>query len=81
MERSLLETAQLITRLSTTVSSARLAEAIRLFEQGDNKGADAVLNLVEIDRDAAANAAVSVPPANWKRRRSADSKPISRSIG
>ncbi len=57
MERSLLETAQLITRLSTTVSSARLAEAIRLFEQGDNKGADAVLNLVEIDRDAAANAA------------------------
>ena len=57
MERNLLETAQLITRLSTTVSSARLAEAIRLFEQGDNKGADAVLNLVEIDRDAAANAA------------------------
>ena len=57
MERNLLETAQLITRLSTTVSSARLAEAIRLFEQGDNKGADAVLNLVEIDRDVAANTA------------------------
>ena len=57
MERNLLGTARLITRLSTTASSARLAEAIRLFEQGDNKGAAAVLNLVEIDRDAAANAA------------------------
>ena len=57
MESSLLDTAKLITRLSSTTTSARLAEAIRLFEAGDNKGANAILNLDEITRDAEANAA------------------------
>ena len=57
MESSLLDTAKLITRLSSTVTSARLAEAMRLFEAGDNKGANAVLNLDEISHDADAHAA------------------------
>ena len=57
MESSLLDTAKLITRLSSTVTSARLAEAMRLFEAGDNKGANAVLNLDEISHDAEAHAA------------------------
>ena len=58
MESSLLDTAKLITRLSsTTTSAARLAEAMRLFEAGDNKGANAVLNLDEISHDADAHAA------------------------
>ena len=57
MESSLLDTAKLITRLSSTTTSARLAEAMRLFEAGDNKGANAILNLDEITRDAEANAA------------------------
>ena len=57
MESSLLDTAKLITRLSSTVTSARLAEAMRLFEAGDNKGANAILNFDEISHDAEANAA------------------------
>ena len=57
MEGSLLNTAKLITKLSATVSSSRFAEAMRLFENGDNKGANAILNLDEINRDAEANAA------------------------
>ena len=57
MEGSLLNTAKLITKLSSTVSSSRFAEAMRLFENGDNKGANAILNLDEINRDAEANAA------------------------
>ena len=57
MENSLLDTAKLITRLSSTVSSARLSEAMRLFEEGDNKGANAILNLDEISQDAESNAA------------------------
>ena len=57
MESSLLDTAKLITRLSSTTTSARLAEAMRLFEAGDNKGANAILNLDEITKDAEANAA------------------------
>lgn len=57
MESSLLDTAKLITRLSSTTTSARLAEAMRLFEAGDNKGANAILNLDEITRDAETNAA------------------------
>ena len=57
MESSLLDTAKLITRLSSTVTSARLAEAMRLFEAGDNKEANAVLNLDEISHDADAHAA------------------------
>ena len=57
MEGSLLNTAKLITKLSSTASSSRFAEAMRLFENGDNKGANAILNLDEINRDAEANAA------------------------
>ena len=57
MENSLLDTAKLITKLSSTVSSARFSEAMRLFEVGDNKGANAVLNLNEITHDAEDNAA------------------------
>ena len=57
MESSLLDTAKLIMRLSSTVTSARLAEAMRLFETGDNKGANAILNLDEISHDAEAHAA------------------------
>ena len=56
MEQSLLDTAKLITRLSTETTSVRLSEAMRLFEMGDNKGADAVLNLDEIKQDALSNA-------------------------
>lgn len=56
MESSLLDTAKLITRLSSAVSSARLTEAMRLFEAGDNRGANAILNLDEISLDAEANA-------------------------
>ena len=57
MESSLLDTAKLITRLSSTVTSARLAEAMRLFEAGDNKGARDVLNHKEIYHDTKENAA------------------------
>lgn len=57
IENSLLDTAKLITKLSSTVSSVRFSEAMRLFETGDNKGANAVLNLNEIIHDAKANAA------------------------
>ena len=56
MEQSLLDTAKLITKLSTETTSVRLSEAMRLFEMGDNKGADAVLNLDEIKQDALSNA-------------------------
>ena len=55
MENNLLDTAKLITRMSTTVTTARIAEAIRLFEAGDNKGANAVLNFEEISKDADSN--------------------------
>ena len=57
MESSLLDMAKHITRLSSTIPSAHLTEAMRLFEAGDNKGANAILNLDEITRDAEANAA------------------------
>lgn len=56
IENSLLDTAKLITKLSSTVSSARFLEAIRLFEAGDNKGANTVLNLDNITHDAEGNA-------------------------
>ena len=56
MEGSLLDTARLITRLSMKASSARLEEAKRLFEAGDNRGANAVLRLEDIDREAEGNA-------------------------
>ena len=55
MEQGLLDTAKLITQFSTKASSARLSEAIRLFELGDNRGANAVLNMTDIERDAKAN--------------------------
>lgn len=56
MEGNLLDTARLITRLSMKASSARLEEAKRLFEAGDNRGANAVLRLEDIDREAEGNA-------------------------
>ena len=52
MESSLLDMAKHITRLSSTIPSARLTEAMRLFEAGDNKGASIILNLDETLRDA-----------------------------
>ena len=52
MESSLLDTAKLITRLSSTTTSARLTEAMRLFEAGDNKGANIILNFDETLRNA-----------------------------
>ncbi len=55
MEDSLWDTALLITRLSATAGSDRLQRAIELFNKGDNKGADAVLNEEEIARDVKHN--------------------------
>ena len=51
MEASLWDTALLITRLSTTKCSERLKRAMDLFTAGDNKGAQAVLNEEEIEKD------------------------------
>lgn len=51
MENSLWDTALMITRLSTTKCSERLQRAMDLFTAGDNKGAQAVLNEEEIERD------------------------------
>ena len=51
MEASLWNTALMITRLSTTKCSERLKRAMDLFSSGDNKGAQAVLNEEEIERD------------------------------
>lgn len=48
---NLLDTARRITLLSNEASSKRLQEAIRLFENGDNKGAEAILNLKDISND------------------------------
>lgn len=55
MESSLWDTALLITRLSTTKCSERLKRAMDLFTAGDNKGAQAVLNEEEIERDVEHN--------------------------
>ena len=55
MESSLWDTALLITRLSTTKCSERLNRAMDLFTAGDNKGAQAVLNEEEIERDVEHN--------------------------
>ena len=55
MENSLWDTALMITQLSTTQCSERLKRAMDLFSQGDNKGALAVLNEEEIDRDISHN--------------------------
>ncbi len=48
---NLLDTARRITMLSNLASSKRLQEVIRLFENGDNNGAEAVLNLNDISVD------------------------------
>ena len=55
MENSLWDTALMITRLSTTKCSERLKRAMDLFTAGDNKGAQAVLNEEEIERDVEYN--------------------------
>ena len=55
MESSLWDTALMITRLSTTKCSERLKRAMDLFTAGDNKGAQAVLNEEEIERDVEHN--------------------------
>lgn len=51
MELSLWDTAFLITKLCTSKCSERLERAIALFNAGDNKGAQAILNEKEIDKD------------------------------
>lgn len=55
MENSLWDTALMITRLSTTKCSERLKRAMDLFSAGDNKGAQAILNEEEIERDVEHN--------------------------
>ena len=55
-EKSLMDTAKQIVRLSYTASSVRLQKAIELFEKGDNKGANAVLDFDEIKAEMAQNA-------------------------
>ena len=51
MEESLWQTALTITRLSNEASSERLQHAIELFNKGDNRGANAILDEATIDRD------------------------------
>ena len=51
MENSLWDTALMITRLSTTKCSERLKRAMDLFSAGDNKGANAILDEVDISKD------------------------------
>lgn len=48
MENHLLDTAKLAVKLSSSVTSPQIKEAIRLFDAGDNKGALALLNSGEI---------------------------------
>ena len=55
MESSLWDTALMITKLSTTKCSERLQRAMNLFNQGDNKGAQAILNEEEIEKDVQHN--------------------------
>ena len=55
LEKSLWETALEITRLNGKKSSERLKRAIELFNKGDNKGADAILNEEDIYQDADRN--------------------------
>ena len=55
MESSLWDTALMITRLSSTKCSERLKRAMDMFSAGDNKGAQAVLNEEEIERDVEHN--------------------------
>lgn len=51
MESSLWDTALMITKLSTTKCSERLQRAMDLFSNGDTKGAQAILNEEEIEKD------------------------------
>lgn len=51
MESSLWDTALMVTKLSTTKCSERLQRAMELFGRGDNKGAQAILNEEEIEKD------------------------------
>ena len=55
MESNLWEQALQVTRLSTAKCSDRLERAMQLFNAGDNKGAIAVLDEVEIEGDASRN--------------------------
>lgn len=50
-EKTIWETALLITKFSTSKCSERLSRAIELFNSGDDKGANAVLKEEEIDSD------------------------------
>ena len=54
-EKSIWETALLITKFSTSNCSERLSRAIELFNSGDDKGANAVLKEEEIDSDIERN--------------------------
>lgn len=54
-EKSIWETALLITKFSTSKCSERLSRAIELFNSGDDKGANAVLKEEEIDSDIERN--------------------------
>ena len=55
MEESLWNTALTITRMSNNTMSERLKRAIELFNSGDNRGADAILNEEDIYKDASHN--------------------------
>lgn len=55
MEQSIWNTAIEIARLSNQRCSERLKKAIDLFNAGDNKGADAILNTEDILKDAEHN--------------------------
>lgn len=54
-EKTIWETALLITKFSTSRCSERLSRAIELFNSGDDKGANAVLKEEEIDNDIEKN--------------------------
>ena len=55
LEKSLRETAELITGLQESAPSERLKRAIELFNAGDSKGALAILDFNEIEKDASKN--------------------------
>ena len=55
MERGLWDTALMITKLTTTRCSERLTRAMELFNGGDAKGAQAILNEDEIEKDVEHN--------------------------
>ena len=55
MESSLWDTALMITKLCTTKSSERLQRAMDLFSNGDAKGAQAILNEEDIEKDVQHN--------------------------